>query len=262
MKLIYNYHTHSKRCGHAIGEDEDYLRKALELGIKRFGFSDHMIFPDGYKEPGIRGNPCEFDDYIESTYKLREKYKDQAEILIGFEAEYIPQMVDYYKSLLKDKIDYLILGQHCYLKDKTFINYFHKDSDINDVRKYIDDVIDGVKSGLFKYLCHPDLFMHSQYEWNIDLENESKRLLKVCEEYHMPIEINICGMRRKGYDEIHYCYPNINFYKLAAKFNIKFVLGVDAHDPNHFNQIDVDKAIDFANRCGIKIDFEYKIFGN
>ena len=40
-----------------------------------------------------------------------EKYKDEIEILIGFEAEYIPEYVDYYKNsskyikLLKDFVD-------------------------------------------------------------------------------------------------------------------------------------------------------------
>ena len=25
-----NYHTHTKRCGHAIGEDEEYVVNAIE----------------------------------------------------------------------------------------------------------------------------------------------------------------------------------------------------------------------------------------
>ena len=34
-----NWHTHTKRCGHAIGEDEDYVKVAIEGGLKTLGLS-------------------------------------------------------------------------------------------------------------------------------------------------------------------------------------------------------------------------------
>ena len=54
-----NYHTHTKRCGHAIGEDEEYVVNAIEAGLTDLGFSDHCPYID--KEPtmvlveGMRG---------------------------------------------------------------------------------------------------------------------------------------------------------------------------------------------------------------
>ena len=46
--MDYNYHTHTARCGHAVGEDEEYVKRAIECGIKYMGFSDHapIRFPD------------------------------------------------------------------------------------------------------------------------------------------------------------------------------------------------------------------------
>lgn len=256
-KLIYNYHTHTARCGHAIGEDEQYVQEAIKLGIKRLGFSDHVILPKGFDQEGIRGNPNRLEDYLESIKYLKEKYKNDIEILIGFEAEYFPQMEEYYKSLLRDKIDFLILGQHCYLKDNYFQWYFHQDSPIEDIKRYVDDVIAGIKSGLFKYVCHPDLFMSSQGNWNMELEQESRRLLKTCEEYDIPVELNICGMRRRNYDEEHYSYPNANFYKLIKDYHIRIVLGIDAHDPKHFSQNEVDKGLRFAEKYNIELIEDY-----
>ena len=258
-KLVYNYHTHTSRCGHADGLNEEYVLKAIELGIKHLGFSDHIILPEGFVQPGIRGNPELLDDYIKSLLILKEKYKDKIDILIGFEAEYYPQMVPYYKELLNGKIDFLVLGQHCYLDDNQFAWYFHKDAPIECIHKYVDDVIEGLNTGLFKYLAHPDLFMHSQYEWNADLERESRRLLKACEELNIPVELNICGMRRRHYDEEHYSYPNAHFYSLIQDYKLKVVLGIDAHDPTHFNQEELDKAYSFAEKCGLNIDFSYRI---
>ena len=258
-KLIYNYHTHTARCGHAVGEDEHYVQEAIKLGIKRLGFSDHVILPSGFEQEGIRGSSNRLDDYLQSIRYLKEKYKNDVDIIVGFEAEYYPQMEEYYKSLLKDKIDFLILGQHCYLKDDQFQWYFHKDSPIEDIKRYVDDVIAGIKSGLFKYLCHPDLFMSSQSVWTNELEQESRRLLKVCEQYDVPVELNICGMRRRNYDEEHYSYPNGNFYKLIKDYKVKVVLGIDAHDPSHFSQHEVDAGLRFAKKYNLTLIEDYEI---
>ena len=49
--MIANYHTHTYRCGHAVGEDREYVEKAIERGLQVLGFSDHvpMPFPDGHE---------------------------------------------------------------------------------------------------------------------------------------------------------------------------------------------------------------------
>lgn len=252
-KLDFNFHTHTYRCGHAVGEDEQYVINAIKLGIKKLGFSDHVMLPSGFDQPGIRGSFSELEDYLHSIRALKEKYKDQIEIFVGFEAEYYPQMMDYYKWLLKNKIDYLIMGQHCYLKDNKFHWYFHKDSPVEDVKKYTDDVIKGLKTGLFKYLAHPDLFMHSQAGFSKGLEEQSRRILKTCEELNIPIEINLCGMRRRDYNGQNYSYSNDFFFDLVKDYKVDVILALDAHDPKDINQAELDKGFDFAKKHGIKV---------
>ena len=36
-----NYHTHTKRCYHAIDNEEDYILAAIKSGYSELGFSDH-----------------------------------------------------------------------------------------------------------------------------------------------------------------------------------------------------------------------------
>lgn len=258
-KLVYNYHTHTSRCGHATGEDEEYVQEAIKLGIKRLGFSDHIMLP-GYSQPGIRGDYCEMEGYLNSIHSLKEKYKDQIEILVGFEAEYYEEFVDYYKELLDNQIiDYLVLGQHNTGKEGRIINYCHKDSPIDDVIRYVDDVIKGIKTGLFKYLAHPDLYMFSQSEWTPELEEQGRRILQKCEEYNLPIEINIWGLRRKYWDGYHYGYPSECFFDLIKDYNLKVVFGIDAHRPDFFDQENIAAAFDFAKRHNIKVDLDYRL---
>ena len=66
-KLYSNYHTHTFRCGHALpNPDEDYVLKAIELGYKNLGFSDHAPFKC-IQHPSMR---MDFDngffDYLKS----------------------------------------------------------------------------------------------------------------------------------------------------------------------------------------------------
>ena len=117
-----NYHTHTIRCGHASGEDEEYILEAIALGLNELGFSDHIMLPD-HQQIGIRGDYTLLDDYIDSLTKLREKYKDRIKIYIGFEAEAMKEYFHYYRSLLDSKrIDYLILGNHCEVNNGNILS--------------------------------------------------------------------------------------------------------------------------------------------
>ena len=72
--MNYNYHNHTKRCGHAWGEVEEYIQRAIEGKIKYMGFSDHspFKFPDGY-ESDFRVPVAEATDYVNEIKELREK---------------------------------------------------------------------------------------------------------------------------------------------------------------------------------------------
>ena len=242
QKLNYCYHSHTKRCNHAIGEDEEYVKAAIKAGIKYMGFSDHIFLPN-VSQPRVRGQYCLLNEYIESVSNLKEKHKDKIHIKIGFEAEYLPSFISYYESLLKTKkIDYLIQGQHYHEYSDGIKRYPD-----NDVDLYVDDVISGIKTGLFTYLCHPDIFML----WN-DIKDKktieaARRLLKACEEYKIPIEYNMCGVRDKR------AYPCKKFFILSKEYNLEYVIGIDAHAPEHYNKKDINKALRFFKNQGLKL---------
>ena len=65
----YNYHTHTYRCGHARGKDEDYALAAIEAGYKVLGFSDHGPYHN-YPDKSTRMNWDEFEGYVESINYL------------------------------------------------------------------------------------------------------------------------------------------------------------------------------------------------
>ena len=62
-----NYHTHTTRCMHATGSDEDYVLSAIKGGYQELGFSDHT--PWKYHTDYVadmRMLPEELPGYVES----------------------------------------------------------------------------------------------------------------------------------------------------------------------------------------------------
>ena len=111
--MIANYHTHTARCGHALGEDREYAEAAYRAGLKTLGFSDHT--PHFYLDGGtgrqtIRMRPDELPGYAASVRALAEEYRGQLEILLGVEAEYYPALFARTVELLREHgVEYLIL---------------------------------------------------------------------------------------------------------------------------------------------------------
>ncbi|MBQ3459486.1 MAG: hypothetical protein IJH14_02320 [Solobacterium sp.] len=68
-----NWHTHTKRCGHAVGEDEEYVLAAIQGGLKTLGFSDHAAYPK--PQPYERMDISEVPGYIASIRPCRKKIK-------------------------------------------------------------------------------------------------------------------------------------------------------------------------------------------
>lgn len=231
MKIISNYHTHTYRCGHAECGEEEYIKAAIEGGIKKLGFTDHVMLPN-HSQPGIRGEFSMLDDYVFSLRELKEKYKDQIEILIGMECEYYPQYVEFYKSLLNDyHLDYLILGQHCYIDDENRIRWYWDGAIRDPIKKIVDDEIEAMKLGIFKYVAHPDVWAWNITKWTRHEEKECIRFLEAAVKYDMPIEINLGHYNPRNHMKTHLEYPLEEFWELASHYPVKVYIGRDAHTP-------------------------------
>ena len=162
-----NYHTHTTRCHHASGSDESYVISAIEGGFQELGFSDHSPWKyDTAFVSNMRMKLEEFDNYYASISALKEKYKDQISIKIGLECEYYRRYMPWLEQFIKEKkLDYIILGNHYFETDELHMYYgsqCDKDSMLED---YVRTCIEGMKTGLYAYLAHPDLYCRSR-EWD------------------------------------------------------------------------------------------------
>ena len=231
MKIDYTFHSHTFRCGHAIGDIHDHVFLAVKHGYKIFGASDHVLLP-GIIQPRVRGDYSLLEEYINEYNLTKEKYKNDIKMYLGFECEYSEPFINYYKSLLKDKgFDYLICGQHYgFDENKEVYKYF---SDHEGLIRLKDDMIKAMKSGLFLYIAHPDIIFTSATEVTEEYKEVAKELIEAAIKYNAVFEVNIHGFIRnhvrRGVTYID--YPCNYFWKEVAKTNIRVVHGGDFHDP-------------------------------
>lgn len=248
--MDYNYHTHTVFCRHASGDAEDYVRRAIENGIKYMGFSDHAPHrhADGF-ELSWRVQTAEALAYFEEISALRLKYRGEIDIKIGYEMEYYPES---FREMLAEartyRAEYLILGQHFVSSDaeRAPVNMhtvLRSDSE-EKLRAYADTVSSGIRSGVFTYVAHPDIM-----NFTGDPRLYRDEMAKICEaslECGIPLEVNCLGIRDMRN------YPNPAFWKLAGEVGSPVTFGFDAHRAiDAFDGRSVEKAKEMVKEFGL-----------
>lgn len=245
--MFANYHTHTARCGHATGEDREYVEAAIRSGIRVLGFSDHCpwVYPDGYKSH-IRMTPDKLDGYFSSLISLREEYSHDITIYIGLEAEYIPELMDAQDVLLSGyPLDYMILGEHFTQREPLGRYTGRPTADESDLIRYVDMAIEGLSSGRYTYLAHPDLIY---FTGDTDVyDQQMTRLCRFLKENELPVELNMLGAAA-GRN-----YPGRRFLSLAQKVGNTAIIAADAHYPE---ALESTKAEQLCQRLAKRFDLQ------
>ncbi len=241
-----NYHTHTPRCRHAVGSEREYIENAIKSGFEILGFSDHS--PQFYKNgfvSGMRMTVKEAPEYISTVKKLADEYKNDITVYVGFEAEYFPDIFDSLCRFCRDYgVDYLIMGQHFLRSEQNGIYTGSPCDDKKILTEYVNTVTEGISTGSFSYIAHPDLC-----NFTGDEEFYREEMTLLCNEAKkcgIPLEINMLGHSTGR------SYPSKRFFETAAKVGADTVIGCDAHDPRSLIDTDAQAGVeDFARSLGI-----------
>lgn len=225
--MIANLHTHTPRCRHAVGSEQEYVEVALAAGYKVMGFSDHTpyFFPGDYYSH-MRMYPEELDNYTETIRTLQKQFSGKIEIPLGLEVEYYPTLFPKLLPRLRDAgIEYMLLGQH-WNGDEMDAEYNGRPSDSEEkLAQNCNQVIDAMHTGLFTYIAHPDIvnFVGDRKIY----QKHIRRLCQAAKSCNIPLEINLLGINEGRY------YPNRLFWEVAAEEGNRVVIGSDAHRPEN-----------------------------
>ena len=231
-----NFHSHTVRCQHAVGEEREYVEEAIKEGFEVIGFSDHSpyLFKNGYVSR-IRMTMSQLEDYVKTIEALKKEYWDDITIFLALEMEYFPGIFEpTIEEIRQYPMDYLLLAQHFFYENESFHGTRFGWTDETHLKTYVELLTTALDTGYFNMVAHPDIM---NYTGDDALYTKyMKQLVDRLKQERIPIEINVNGFR-EGYN-----YPDKKFVKLGVENGNEFIVGVDAHDPNEYHDLDSYKG--------------------
>lgn len=241
---LTNLHTHTLYCD-GMYSAEDMILAAINLKFQSIGISTHGPTPF-VSDWNIQSGRVE--NYMEEITVLKEKYKNQIDVLLGMELDYIPGIGfdELSRSLIK-RLDYYIGSVH-------YLGYF--ESGIMWTVDYnLEELTQGIKESFggnarhavelyYKMISematnyqppiigHLDLFKKNNKDNALFDEKEDwyvkavENCLKVIKNTSCSIEINTGGIAR-GYTKEQ--YPSTFILKMIKDMEIPVVINSDAH---------------------------------
>lgn len=270
MKLR-DYHTHSRRCGHGLGEIEDYVKTAIVKNLKEIGISDHFPIRAVNKDPKLKEilkiasmEVEEFPRYIKEIKGLKEKYKNKIDIKISTEITfYTPgRALSMQKEVLEpfmDDIDYILGGIHdvkwhespeILLDPSLASEIFGKYGEDKIILEYLNKLIKLVDTTFFDVIAHFDYYrimyrpnnpIYSQNIWQKLLD-----LLDKIKNKGMAIEINTSATRKSLSNQ----FPDDEIIKEIIQRKIPLLLGSDAHKPEDVGYM-FEETLEKAKKWGL-----------
>ena len=249
-----NYHTHTYRCGHAVGTDREYVEKAVAEGFSVFGFTDHSPWPYEDFKSRIRMDVSELDGYIGSLSELKREFSDSIDLKIGLECEYFPEYIPWLKDTMAEKdLDYVILGNHYILDERTGI-YVGSITSAKDMYDYLDAYIKALESGLYSYFAHPDLVFTSVGEFDAACHDVSARICEASKALGIPLEYNLLGVRKRSAGMFHGLgYPCHGFWEIVKEEGADVIVGLDAHSPDQIEMAFLQEEIGRLKAEGFRV---------
>ena len=263
---LVDYHNHTARCGHAEGTMEQYVERAIELGLAEIGFSDHLFLyflPVDRRDPTLAMREEQLPEYVESVLEIQNKYSSRIQVRLGLEADYFPGQEDELREILKPYPWDYVYGSVHFLGDWGFDDPRHIDRygqwDIDELyHHYFDHVKAAAGSGIFDVMGHLDLVKKFGHRPKSDTTDLYSSVAGVLRDAGVAVEVSTAGLR-KPVGEI---YPGPLLLAECARQGIPVTLASDAHKPSEVGK-DLESAVAALRAAGyerfVRFDHRRKI---
>lgn len=244
---LTNYHSHCSFCD-GKAPLEDFVKSAINAGFDSYGVSSHAPLPF---ETKWTISSDRVPDYLEEVKQLREKYKEEIELYVGLEIDYLNESqnpsIDYFRRL---PLDYRIGSVHLiYTPEGEVIDTDTKPDNFRlllerhfqgDLKQmislYLDASMRMVEAGGFDFVGHADKISYNAGLCDPALFNQgwyNKKLseyLTLIAEKEIMMEINTKAYALKG------CFfPHVRHFRQIRELGIPVLVNSDTHLPELVN---------------------------
>ncbi len=265
--FISDFHTHSCFSTDSKANPEDMILQAISLNLKKYCFTDHMDYQ--YPHPDFGTFTFDVDEYFSTLTKLKERYADQIEILIGVElglrneSDIKQEIYNQYQALTNQYPFDFVLGSTHVLDhfDPYYKEFWTHRSTFEGIKAYFEAIAHNAQFyDMFQIYGHLDYIIRyipeekKHYEVS-DYKDLIDMMLKAIIENGKGIECNTSGYKY-GLSVPH---PKVELLKRYRELGGELItIGSDAHKPEHI-AYDFQKAYDLLKEIGFSY---YTVYQN
>jgi len=252
-----DYHMHTKRCGHATGEIEEYVAEAKRKGLKEIGFSDHLPFVT-HRDAQYTMDLPELPEYHKDMERTRAAHASELKIKIGIEADYMEGQTEKIGKLISGYPYDFVIGSVHFIKKWAFDDPREmekwKNANVDEIyQRYYDLLKQAAAAGIYDIMGHVDLVKKFGHRSSEDLTPLVEEAGEAFKKAGVSVEINTSGLR-KPVKEI---YPTLEILKIYRRHSVPLVFSSDAHAPGDVGA-DFGPAEELARAAGYKEYVSYK----
>lgn len=232
-----DHHTHTRRCGHAVGEAWEVVEAGLAAGLDAIAITEHVPMfwlPEACRDPELAMPLAELPAYVEEVLDLKVRYRDRIEVWLGIEADFIPGQEDALTTLLAPYPFDLILGSVHWLGDwladgpGSLARFERGPEEVERIwDEYASAVIQAAGSNLFDVLTHVDLPKKFGYRPRVPFSGRQAEVVAAVAAAGCAVEFSSGGLRKP----VQEAYPAPDLLRDLMAAGVPIVLSSDAHAP-------------------------------
>lgn len=258
MKFIIDSHIHTDYSPDCNAKMEDIVIKAVELGLKKITFTDHVDY-DSPDELFV--GEIDYSEYMKEIKYLRDKYKE-IEILMGVEIGYQPHLNNKLNEFIKSyPFDFVICSMHsCEGLDLYNGDFFKGKTQTQSYMRYFESVKHCIETydnydvyGHLDYIVRYGSFDNKKLRYE-DFKEIIDEILGMIIQKGKGIEVNTSGFRYN----LNATHPNTDIVRRYIEMGGTIItIGSDAHKTDNICR-DFEQTIKILKSIGVKKIAQFK----
>ena len=257
MPITADYHLHSYFSGDSVTPMEEMILRAIELGLTKICFTEHMDFDYPVTPTAPKGYfTVNTDSYLYDLIRFREKYAGQITVNFGIELGLQPHLAKENAKYVKEyDFDFVIASSHLANGIDVYLPLYYKDkTDQEAYREYFESILTNIQKftnfdvyGHLDYVVRYGRNRDNDYFYE-DYSDIFEAILTALIDRDKGIEINTGGIK----NDLKELHPSNKVIKRYRELGGEIItIGSDSHNCANMTR-GFDRVAEVLKECGFK----------